>query len=273
MAIIMLPQLYFYLRDTISVVSYLSVFLGFLLMFFIVNTVKINETRNDILGSKKLLIPFSFVFGLNIVYIYASQYTKLYTKTIVWMSDSLSRIGLHIQNYDYLAFFLLLLSLLSIYAVDIRPKDFNWGISKKEIAGVLMASIGRYLPVILVCLLIFKIDAIRAPQMNPLSFLVVSVRTLLYPAFYEEFIYRGLLFSLLKGYNISFNKINIIQAVIFGFMHFSYMGTQFSILTLVFTGFQIVAGYTLGLLYQRTKSLTPCIILHALIDIYMYFLA
>jgi membrane protease YdiL (CAAX protease family) len=90
----------------------------------------------------------------------------------------------------------------------------------------------------------------------------------IYPALYEEFLFRGLLVSGLKGFFNNECLINITQAIVFGLMHFSiYTERGFGIWSPVFIGSQVILGYLLGSLYLKTRSLTPSIILHTLFDI------
>lgn len=267
MILVVLPPFYFN-RNFNSVIGNLSGVLGLILMFFIVDTIEDNKTRKTIYTNNKLLIPFSAIFLLHVSYLFLVN-----TKAFDNFTSFLYRIGLNIPGYyDLFCYLVLLVSFISIYLFGIRFSNFNWDINKKEFKGILLASIVRHLPFILVSLFIYKNGALTLPKLEILSFIAVFIRTFLYPAFYEEFLYRGLFFSLLGSYNISFNKINIIQAVVFGLIHVFNFGNQLNMVLFLFTGAHVIAGYTLGLLYQKTKSLTPCILLHTLIDIYFNFL-
>lgn len=269
MILVISPQFYSNPGNFNSIMSDISLILGLMLMFFIVNTVKENDTRKPIYINNKLLIPFLVIFVLHVSYLYLIRYTNVFNNFTLY----LYKLGLKIPGYyDMFYFSFLLASFLSIYLFGIHFSDFNWCINMNELRSILLASIGRYFPFILVCLFVYKNGAFILPNMGTVSLIAVVIRTFFYPALYEEFIYRGLLFSLLSSYKISFNKINIIQAVIFGFMHFSHFASHFSIFSVILTGALIIAGYTLGLLYIKTKSLMPCILLHALLDIYFLFI-
>jgi membrane protease YdiL (CAAX protease family) len=88
---------------------------------------------------------------------------------------------------------------------------------------------------------------------------------LIYPAFYEEFIYRGLLITGLTGIGCNRIQANIIQSILFGITHYSLYLNYGYLCILAITG-QIIIGFLLGKLYYKTNSLTPCIIYHLLFD-------
>jgi membrane protease YdiL (CAAX protease family) len=92
------------------------------------------------------------------------------------------------------------------------------------------------------------------------------IRKSLHPGVFEEVLYRGLLISGLKGFGLKDEQTNIIQAIIFGITHVISFGNVPSIFIL-HTASQIILGYVIGKVYFKTKSLTPCILLHGLIDV------
>ena len=60
--------------------------------------------------------------------------------------------------------------------------------------------------------------------------------------------------------------INIIQAIVFGLSHFvSY--TEYGIWGIFLTSSQILWGYLFGIVYMKSKSLIPSIIVHAFADL------
>ena len=87
----------------------------------------------------------------------------------------------------------------------------------------------------------------------------------IYPGIFEETLYRGFLISGLKGLKLNESKCNVIQALIFGASHVNSWGSG-SFIFLLHTAFQSLIGYLFGKLYFKTKSLTPCIILHGLFN-------
>lgn len=67
----------------------------------------------------------------------------------------------------------------------------------------------------------------------------------IYTSFHEEAVNHSLLISGLKTYNIQGYIINIIQAIIVEIFHFPQYGTL-SVLAVLCTGYQILAGFFLG---------------------------
>lgn len=100
------------------------------------------------------------------------------------------------------------------------------------------------------------------------SFFVIAFKLIycfIYVGFLEETINRGLFISWLKSYNIPNYMINIIQAMIFGSLHYAQYG-PLGIQSILYTSSQMIFGYLVGIIYLRTKSLMPVIIIHALFD-------
>ena len=108
-----------------------------------------------------------------------------------------------------------------MYLFKESVKNFNWCINIKQIA------------IILVLFIIVKITPkIVLYNGNNITLLLEEIKflfslkrfisctfLLIYPAFYEEIIYRGLLISMLKGYDLEDWKINCIQSLVFGLPH------------------------------------------------------
>jgi membrane protease YdiL (CAAX protease family) len=99
------------------------------------------------------------------------------------------------------------------------------------------------------------------------DFAIKFVRKSLHPGVFEEVLYRGLLISGLEGFGLKDEHTNIIQAIIFGITHVISFGNVPSIFIL-HTASQIILGYVIGKVYFKTKSLTPCILLHGLVDVF-----
>jgi membrane protease YdiL (CAAX protease family) len=97
--------------------------------------------------------------------------------------------------------------------------------------------------------------------------IIRMIRKSLYPGVFEEVLYRGLLISGLKGFGFKDEHTNIIQAIIFGITHVISLGNV-PFVFILHTASQVIAGYVLGKVYFRTKSLTPCILLHGLFDVF-----
>lgn len=154
---------------------------------------------------------------------------------------------------------------LIMYLFHLKFSIFKWSITFKELLVIILAFLCLLFP----RLIIQGKSALKyysSFNKNDLDYLYYSLRVFIYPAFNEEVIFRGLLISGLKGYGLEYWKVNIVQSIIFGLLHFGvYKGLGF--IAIVYMSSQIITGYILGIIYYKTKSLTPCILFHALIDI------
>ncbi|OPJ61441.1 CPBP family intramembrane glutamic endopeptidase [Clostridium oryzae] len=164
-------------------------------------------------------------------------------------------------NYSYLV-----LLIVVCFIFKIRLNKFSWKITYKQFIYVLILCGLWVIPQIVLfggnhlAYNIYRYDSIH-------SYLIDIILQIPHPAIYEELVYRGLLISTLKAYIKNESIINIIQAFIFGVVHYTNYTSQLSIwMACLATGGQILTGFILGKLYFKTKSLTPCIILHLLRD-------
>lgn len=159
----------------------------------------------------------------------------------------------------------LVCSLLIMYLFHLKFSIFKWSITFKEIIVIILAFLCLLFPRLIIqgkSGLIYYSNFNK----NDLAYLYYSIRVFIYPAFNEEVIFRGLLITGLKGYGLEYWKINIIQSIFFGIIHFGvYKG--FGLIAVVLMSSQIIRGFILGIIYYKTKSLTPCILFHALFDI------
>ncbi|MBR9982375.1 MAG: CPBP family intramembrane metalloprotease, partial [Desulfatitalea sp.] len=76
----------------------------------------------------------------------------------------------------------------------------------------------------------------------------------------EEIMYRLALYQLLRRAAYSKWTANIVQAIIYSLIHFMIAGALLGIFALIY-------GLILGLVVERSKSLTPAIIVHFIIDL------
>ena len=111
---------------------------------------------------------------------------------------------------------------------------------------------------------IYESTIIMEPKLIDTS--LYFIRLMFFPAFYEEVIYRSALFKGLKRFISDEHIINIIQAIIFGVGHFTHYA-NFGIWGILLTSSQILMGYLFGILYMKSRSLIPSIIIHALSDL------
>ena len=142
-------------------------------------------------------------------------------------------------------------------------KNFSWTLSKGQILGTLV------LAAAFICITVF-FDGLRFfNDFNGdiVRFSLYVLKILVLVAFFEEFLCRGILISALKAYSLSEWKINLIQAFLFGILHYAKYADRGIGRALLTTSYQIVIGYFFGKLYFKTKTLTPGIIIHLLWDI------
>ncbi|HEU0296742.1 MAG TPA: CPBP family intramembrane glutamic endopeptidase, partial [Anaerolineales bacterium] len=72
----------------------------------------------------------------------------------------------------------------------------------------------------------------------------------------EELLFRSILWKILNDWKFSNNKIILIQAVLFGIVHFRFISNN------TFGFPELIFGIWVGFLALRSKSLTPSITTH-----------
>jgi len=158
------------------------------------------------------------------------------------------------------------LTLLICYFFKISLKEFNWNISIKSFAFIIILYIAYKFILNLNGILEGAIHINNILKMSFIfKFSISAIVESVYPGIYEEVLYRGFLISGLKGLGLSDETSNIVQAILFGISHVMSWGTA-SWVFLLFTASQAMMGYIFGKVYFKTKSLLPCILLHGLID-------
>lgn len=145
------------------------------------------------------------------------------------------------------------------YLFKIRPRDFNWSLSYKNLLAVFII----FVLVKLSYVVVFDFDTLQGLSVS--YFLRNFLQRIYYPSFVEEVIFRGFLLGGLLSIGIRQDKANIMQSIVFGLVHI-LRPVPITIIMVCSTSMQIYLGYLIGKVYLSTKSLTPCIILHALID-------
>ncbi len=203
------------------------------------------NNSNEISKKKNFLFAFLLIFmvyiGLFLFYRYGLDYNK--------NQYTLNQTRLYIQLPINMTIFL-------GYLFKIRLKDFNWSINLKSFLTVLLL----FIPFIL-------IKDMRILMENNRNFFYIRnfIQQVYYPGVVEEVIFRGYFLTGLLAYGVRKDKANVIQSIIFGLVHI--LGSkEISINVILSTSLQMFIGFILGKIYLRTKSLTPGIILHALID-------
>lgn len=167
---------------------------------------------------------------------------------------------LGLKKYSYLIVQLpIVMTIFTAYFMRVGIKDFNWRVNILDVVLIILVWVAlEWMSIIEV----LKIKGL----FNFITYLSINVPLKIYnPSIVEEVIFRGLCFGGLLSLGVDKYKANIIQAVLFGLVHLMNYD-QWAINNLLFVAPQIFVGFFIGKIYIKTKSLTPCIILHALID-------
>lgn len=207
----------------------------------------------DIKKNKKFIYSFILVFTLYMSINAYWDYINLFNKY-----DSINIF--RIEDYSYFLFRLPVIMIIFTACIfGVKIKDFYWKLSSSSLLLVLLVWLSFEITPIIEYIRLNNItDFIRKIIIN------IPIK-IYYPSVVEEVIFRGLCFSGLLAIGLGEDKSNIIQAVVFGLIHmFNYEQLSTNIILQIVP--QIYTGFLIGKIYINTKSLTPCIILHALID-------
>lgn len=236
--------------------------LSIVISIFIISfyPIRVNEDKR-IYENKKALIPYIIITAILQILIYT------FNKEFGINNSSGFLVN---RNYVYLLKLGITATLFISYLFKIKFKNFNWDISFKFLILVIILYLVHILIPNINIILNSKMHFSNISNMKLIpNFIRNAALESIYPGIFEEVLNRGLLISGLKGYGISDEKCNIIQAVLFGIGHVGSWGTA-SLIFLLSTAAQAMAGYILGKVYFKTKSLVPCIILHGLLDVNLY---
>jgi membrane protease YdiL (CAAX protease family) len=153
----------------------------------------------------------------------------------------------------------IILTISSCTLFKVRLRDFNWSINAKTLLFIF------------VLFILLKLSYIVATDLDSLKGLPVDyffrnfIQQIYYPSIVEEVIFRGFLLSGLLAIGFRESNANLIQAIVFGLIH-TLPPNELTIISILATSMQMYLGYLIGKVYLSTKSLTPGILLHALID-------
>ena len=101
--------------------------------------------------------------------------------------------------------------------------------------------------------------------------LVIAVLSMVLIGFVEEMIFRGILFKAMLANGNKAAAI-IVSSVTFGIGHLvNLFAGQASFDTLMQVIFAVSWGFILTMVFYKSKSLIPCIIAHAMIDVFSVF--
>ncbi|EQB87829.1 membrane protease YdiL (CAAX protease family) [Clostridium punense] len=259
----------FYFRD--SELKPLSKFLAYTpsiwISIYVINICGREDTKKanrTIISDRKALLPFMIFYLTHIVYMVSSLHEDT-SSTSISISDFFSSLILLVP-------ILILIMVFGIAHFFINIKKFNFKVSKQDILIVIKCFI---------VVTIFKgafggKDLLRLISVyhkestilvgNVIALLLNLVFGFIYPALVEEFLFRGLLISGLKGFHVNNEDANIIQAIAFGIIHLSYFTNQ-GFWGCMGISFHILTGYLLGKIYLKTSSITTCAIFHVVLNV------
>ena len=148
------------------------------------------------------------------------------------------------------------MSFLFIFVFGVGLTDFNWRLNRKTLLLTVLLFVPFYLIVS---------HAQNFSKLNLRYYLTSFTVSLYCPAFIEEFIYRGLMLGGLIAIGVREDRAVVIQAAVFGLTHM--LNHPYPNLFLILgLSYEMFMGILFGKLYTKTGSLTPCILLHGLVD-------
>lgn len=216
------------------------------------------DERRTIYVNKRALILFAIIEAIMLISIFIMD-------NMFQINNSTLRNSFN--PYTLFVILGLMLSIFICYFFKISLADFQWDLAFKPFLLVIILSVAFKV--------VISIPEITAGMVNFEnifnakfigSFIIGTFGYSIHPGIYEEILYRGFLICGLKGIGLSDEKCNVIQAIIFGASHVMSFGTA-SWMFLLATAAQAMIGYVLGKLYFKTKSLSPCILLHGLFNV------
>lgn len=217
----------------------LGIFLG--LLFIDIFNCKSNKLMMPI--NKKAIYPFFYMY---VILVSILIYINVYNPRLI------------------IIYIIIIFTLMIPFFFNIKLSYFNYKIS----LSTLLYTILLFLVFLVPRILLLGDDFLRlyiVYKGNYIAYFLDFVITFIYPAYYEELLFRGLLLSGLFGLGLNNMHSNIIQSILFGILHFT-LYNKIGPVGVFETSIQIMLGYLLGKLYLKTNSLTPSIIFHVLLN-------
>jgi hypothetical protein len=122
------------------------------------------------------------------------------------------------------------------------------------------------IPIIINYIVAFD-SAFRVDRIANHSILLAAYDSSLHLVVFEEILYRGILWMLLKDMNLDSIQIIIIQAVLFWLSHYYYFNKP-----IVFWIYIPLVSILYGLVVWRSKTLAPSTVMHYLYNVLIRFL-
>ncbi|EQB87988.1 membrane protease YdiL (CAAX protease family) [Clostridium punense] len=222
------------------------------------------DERRTIYVNKRALILFGI---LELIFLIC-----VVIMTNIFKINNYTRSEVNVLHFS-IAALVLTLSIFICYFFKIRISDYNWNLTLKSIIFVIILYVTFKIVTNIVGITNKTIHFENmANGKFVIGFIINTIVNSCYPGFYEEILYRGFLISGLKGLGLTDEKCNVIQAIIFGISHVVSPIISSGTVTWMFllaTAAQAMIGYMFGKLYFKTKSLSPCILLHGFFDVAM----
>ncbi|MCL2860501.1 MAG: CPBP family intramembrane metalloprotease [Oscillospiraceae bacterium] len=171
------------------------------------------------------------------------------------------------QNLIYIVLLNVVISLLISYII--WKKDSKWtnAIKIKMNTKEVLKIIGISILIDIVLTIILNVSDVenRFPSYeNVMLFLtnsnifVLIICTGILTPIVEEIIFRGIIFNRLKEYNIGLQVSIIIQAVIFGIIHFNIVQSTYA----------MIIGIFFAVIYEKKKTIVAPIIAHMTFNLF-----
>lgn len=192
------------------------------------------------------------------IYTFTLAFTLYFVIQVSYLHFGIWKNATTIQDYRWIQLPIVCTIFSGIF-FKVRLRDFNWSIDSKTILYVFALFAILKLSYVIAT----DLDSLRGLPVN--YFIRNFIQQLYYPSLAEEVIFRGFLLSGLLSVGMDASKANILQAILFGLIHV-ISPDGITLIAILSTSFQVYVGFLIGKIYLSTKSLTPCIILHALID-------
>jgi membrane protease YdiL (CAAX protease family) len=240
----------------LTIVSALLGYYGSIVALFLIFVIyflrRYLEGISEIYSDKKLMPVFCIIYSI------------LFINTLLISLGLYDLLGISEGSIKtVIKIICVLFSFILLKSFNISIRNFKWNVSRSQIISTLIIAL------VFTCVIIY-FDGLRFIYMfngDILQYSLYILKTIILVAFFEEFLCRGILISGLKTYTLSEWKINIIQASLFGILHYARYIDRGVVNALLITSYQIVIGCFFGRLYLKTKTLTPGIFIHLLWDI------
>ncbi|TGC08707.1 CPBP family intramembrane glutamic endopeptidase [Methanolobus halotolerans] len=253
-------------RDPYGVMSVFSLYSGILVIFFILFIVLAEMLLFTGMVQASLTLHFLALIGIAFSTIWVRDRNILYSLQALMLLPLLRIINVSMPLPDESIFIYVIIYILMLVPLFLLIR--HQGLSATDL-GVTFNKILRYIPLsIVVGLLIAEGEYIAMGSAYlsanlPMQGMVgISILIFLFVGIVEELIFRSILQSRLEVL-FGLNAGLVFTSVLFGIMHAGY-GVPSGILITT------LAGFVLGYMFQKTRSLPLVILTHSFASIFLF---